>query len=36
MFELPSDPNAKTFHLTLEYATGKFNQSKLSLLKIAS
>ncbi len=36
MFDLPSQSDAKTFHLTLEYATGKFNQSKLSQLKIAS
>ncbi len=36
MFELPSEPDTRVFHLTLEYATNKFNQSKLSLLKIAS
>ncbi len=36
MFDLPSQADAKTFHLTLDYATSKFNQSKLSLLKMAS
>jgi len=36
MFELPSTGDVKSFHLTLEYAVNKFNQSKLSLLKIAS
>ncbi|HMU70272.1 MAG TPA: ATP-dependent Clp protease ATP-binding subunit ClpX, partial [Chitinophagales bacterium] len=36
MFDLPSSPDAKVFHLTLEVAQQKFNQSKLSLLKIAS
>ncbi len=36
MFELPSNSDIKDFHLTLEYAVNKFNQSKLSLLKIAS
>jgi ATP-dependent Clp protease ATP-binding subunit ClpX len=34
MFELPSS-NEKKFHLTLEYATHKFDKSKLSLLKVA-
>ena len=36
MYDLPSTPDIKDFHLTLEYATSKFNQSKLSQLKIAS
>ena len=36
MYDLPSTPEIKDFHLTLEYATNKFNQSKLSQLKIAS
>ncbi len=36
MYDLPSTPDIKDFHLTLEYATNKFNQSKLSQLKIAS
>ncbi|MFI5170917.1 MAG: ATP-dependent Clp protease ATP-binding subunit ClpX [Chitinophagales bacterium] len=36
MFELPSNPETRDFQLTLEYATNKFNQSKLSQLKIAS
>ena len=36
MFELPSNTGVKDFHLTLDYAVSKFNQSKLSLLKIAS
>ena len=34
MFELPSS-NEKKFHLTLEYATHKFDKSKMSLLKVA-
>jgi ATP-dependent Clp protease ATP-binding subunit ClpX len=34
MYELPSG-NEKKFHVTLEYATGKFNKSKLSMLKVA-
>lgn len=36
MFELPSNPEIREFQLTLDYATNKFNQSKLSQLKIAS
>lgn len=36
MFELPSTPETKVFHLTLDLAQQKFSQSKLSLLKIAS
>jgi ATP-dependent Clp protease ATP-binding subunit ClpX len=36
MFELPSTPETKVFHLTFDLAQQKFNQSKLSLLKIAS
>lgn len=34
MFEMPSSKQ-KSLHLTLEYATNKFNKSKLSLLKVA-
>jgi ATP-dependent Clp protease ATP-binding subunit ClpX len=34
MFELPSS-NEKKFHLTLEYATHKFDKSKMSQLKVA-
>lgn len=34
MFELPSR-NEKKFHVTLDYATAKFNRSKLSVLKVA-
>ena len=30
MYDLPSTPDIKDFHLTLEYATSIFNQSKLS------
>lgn len=34
MYELPSREQ-KAFHVTLEYASGKFNKSKLSMLKVA-
>lgn len=34
MFELPSS-SEKVFHLTLDYAQHKFNNSKMSLLKVA-
>ncbi len=34
MYELPSQ-KVKSFNLTLEYAKGKFNTSKMSLLKVA-
>ena len=34
MFELPGS-NAKTLHVTLDYAMLQFNKSKLSLLKVA-
>ena len=34
MYELPSQ-KVKSFHLTMEYATRKFNVSKLSILKVA-
>lgn len=34
MFELPSS-DAKTFQLTLEYATKKFEHTKLNILKVA-
>jgi ATP-dependent Clp protease ATP-binding subunit ClpX len=34
MFELPST-NEKQFHLTLDYAQHKFDNSKMSMLKVA-
>jgi ATP-dependent Clp protease ATP-binding subunit ClpX len=34
MFEMPTSKQ-KSLHVTLEYATNKFNKSKLSLLKVA-
>jgi ATP-dependent Clp protease ATP-binding subunit ClpX len=34
MYELPSQ-KVKSFNLTLDYAMGKFNMSKMSLLKVA-
>jgi ATP-dependent Clp protease ATP-binding subunit ClpX len=34
MFELPSS-NEKQFHLTLDYAQHKFDNSKMSMLKVA-
>ncbi len=35
MFELPSDEDTKTLHLTLPYAQNKFNKANLSKLRVA-
>lgn len=35
MFELPSDKNTETLHITLEYAREKFGKSKVMRLKVA-
>jgi len=33
MFEIPSQPDLKTFTITLDYAQEKFEKSSLALLK---
>jgi len=35
MFEMPSDADAKDLKVTLDYAKGKFDKSKISQLKVA-
>lgn len=35
MFELPSQPSTKSFHVTVEYAEKKFNKTSIAKLKVA-